>query len=152
MKKRIFAFIKKKYLCTVCCADGNQPWANAFYYVFDEANHRLIYVTNENTHHAKVMSQNPQVAGTIFTPTRFNPSLQGLQFTGIARKLIGEEKEIAVNLYKQAYSHPLIDELSTWEISLQYIRMIDHTLGFYGKLEWDANNPDVAQDLATILE
>lgn len=152
MKKRIFTFIKKKYLCTVCCSDGNQPWANTFYYVFDEDNHRLIYVTSDKTYHAKTMFQNPNVAGTIFSPTRFNPSLQGVQFTGIAKKLEGDEIEKAAELYKKEYKHEVIDKLSVWEISLQYIRMIDHTLGFYGKLEWRVNEPDTVLDFSNYLE
>lgn len=136
MKKRIFAFIKKKYLFTLCCADNNIPWANAFYYVFDEENNRLIYVTSETTHHALTMMKNPQVAGTIFTPTRFNPSLQGVQFTGEAKMLTGKAADIARDLYKLEYKHEIIDTLSVWQVTLDYIRMVDHTLGFYSRLEW----------------
>ncbi|WP_373819445.1 pyridoxamine 5'-phosphate oxidase family protein [Glaesserella sp.] len=136
MQKRITSYIHKKYLCTVCCTENAHPWANVFYYVFDEENHRLIYVTSDQTYHAKVMSENPNVAGTIFTPTRFNPSLQGIQFTGQARILEGKQKQIAKDLYKQTYQHELIDQLSVWEISLEYVRMIDHSLGMFGTVEW----------------
>ncbi len=142
MQKRITSFIQKKYLCTICCSDNDVPWANAFYYVFDEKKHRLIYVTGEQTRHAKVMQTNAQVAGTIFSPTRFNPSLQGIQFTGRARQLKGEEQEIAKTLYKKEYSHDLIDTLSVWEVSLEYVRMIDHTLGFFGTIEWKLGEPE----------
>lgn len=142
MQKRIVSFIQKKYLCTICCSDNDVPWANAFYYVFDEKKHRLIYVTSNQTHHAKVMRINAQVAGTIFTPTRFNPSLQGVQFTGKAHKLEGEEERIARTLYKKEYSHELIDSLSVWEICLEYVRMIDHSLGFFGTVEWKLGEPE----------
>lgn len=150
MQKRLFAFIKKKFLCTLCCAENNQPWANAFYYVFDEANHRLIYVTNEKTHHAQTMQSNSQVAGTIFSPTRFVPSLQGIQFTGKATQLTGDDETRMREFYKQTYSHSLIESLSVWEVRLEYIKMIDHTLGFYGKLEWregDTDNLDYTHSL-----
>lgn len=151
MKKRLFAFIKKKFLCTLCCANDNQPWANVFYYVFDEENHRLIYVTGEQTHHAKVMTNNPQVAGTIFSPTKFVPSLQGIQFTGTAKQLFNDDANIARTLYKHAYSHSLIEELSIWEVRLEYIRMIDHTLGLYGKLEWREGDPDNITDIEDLI-
>lgn len=136
MQKRIFSFIQKKYLCTLCCTQNNQPWANAFYYVFDEENHRLIYVSGEQTYHSKIMKENPNVAGTIFTPTRFHPSLQGIQFTGKVKPLQGEEAEIAKTLYKKEYSHELIDKLSIWEVSLEYVRLIDNSLGLFATLEW----------------
>ena len=137
MQKRIFTFIQKKYLCTLSCIHNNAPWANTFYYVFDKENYRLIYVTGEQTTHSQAMLNNPNIAGTIFTPTRFTPSLQGVQFTGKARKLENEEEEIARELYKAEYSHELIDKLSMWEVQLDYIRLVDNSLGLFGFVEWD---------------
>lgn len=139
MQKRIFSFIQKKFLCTLCCTHNNKPWANAFYYVFDEENQRLIYVTGEQTYHSKIMKENPNIAGTIFTPTRFHPSLQGIQFTGKAKLLLGEEAEVAKALYKKEYSHELIDKLSIWEAKLEYVRLIDNSLGLFATLEWKRN-------------
>lgn len=136
MQKRIFSLIQKKYLCTLCCSHNNQPWANAFYYVFDEENHRILYVTGEQTYHSKVMKENPHIAGTIFTPTRFHPSLQGVQFTGIAKMLQGSEADVARNLYKKEYSHELIDKLSIWEVQFDYVRLIDNSLGLFATMEW----------------
>lgn len=151
MQKRLFAFIKKKFLCTLCCTNDSQPWANVFYYVFDEENHRLLYVTGSQTHHANVMSKNPKIAGTIFSPTKFVPSLQGIQFTGIAKQLFNEDADIARTLYKQAYSHTLIEDLSIWEVRLNYIRMVDHTLGLYGKFEWREGDSDDTTDIKDLL-
>ncbi len=139
MQKRIFSFIQKKYLCTLSCTQNNLPWANAFYYVFDEENLRLIYVTGEKTHHSKIMVENPNVAGTIFTPTRFHPSLQGIQFTGTAKLLKDEDGEKARELYKKEYSHELIDKLSVWEVQLEYVRLIDNSLGLFSTIEWKRN-------------
>lgn len=146
MQKRIFTFIKKKYLCTLSCVHNGGPWANAFYYVFDQENYRLIYVTGDSTVHSQAMSHNPNVAGTIFAPTRFTPSLQGVQFTGKARKLEGEEQEIARALYKTEYTHELIDKLSMWEVQFDYIRLVDNSLGLFGFVEWkrsDIDNSDL---------
>ncbi len=70
MHKRVVDFIKKQYLFTLACTENNLPWANAFYYVFDEKENRLIYITGDQTHHAKVIRNNSRVAGTIFVPTR----------------------------------------------------------------------------------
>ncbi|AUI66172.1 MULTISPECIES: pyridoxamine 5'-phosphate oxidase family protein [Glaesserella] len=142
MQKRIFSFIQKKYLCTLCCAQNNIPWSNAFYYAFDEENRRLIYVTGEQTHHSQIMKNNPNVSGTIFTPTRFHPSLQGIQFTGKAKILEDEEYEIGKELYKKEYSHELIDKLSIWEVKLEYIRLIDNSLGLFATVEWTRNEEE----------
>ncbi|MGY4676855.1 pyridoxamine 5'-phosphate oxidase family protein [Pasteurella sp. P03HT] len=136
MQKRVADFIKKQYLFTLACVDNNMPWANALYYVFDEHLKRLIYVTGEQTQHAQIMSKNPQVAGTIFVPTRFVPSLQGVQFTGKAKQLFGEEAELARLYYEASYSHQLIRQLSIWAVDLDYVRLVDNSLGLFSAIEW----------------
>ncbi|WP_424406578.1 pyridoxamine 5'-phosphate oxidase family protein [Pasteurella sp. PK-2025] len=136
MQKRIVNFIKKHYLCSISCCDGNRPWSNAIYYVFDEKQECLIYITTDSTYHAQVMCQNPYVSGVIAMPTRFIPSLQGVQFTGIAKKLEGEEAEAALRFFKKSFSHHMIDPLSVWAIDLEYIKLTDRSLGLYGKVEW----------------
>lgn len=151
MKKRIANFLRKKYLCTLCCTENKLPWANTFYYTFDADNRRLIYVTSDNTHHGRVMQKNPSVAGTIFTPTRFNPSLQGLQFTGQAKMLEGEEADLAKMLYKRDYQHYLIDELPVWEVRLEFARLIDHSLGLFGKVEWRLGETDDENDWENLV-
>ncbi|EJS85328.1 hypothetical protein AAUPMC_20141, partial [Pasteurella multocida subsp. multocida str. Anand1_cattle] len=95
MHKRVVDFIKKQYLFTLACTENNLPWANAFYYVFDEKENRLIYITGDQTHHAKVLRNNSRVAGTIFVPTKFVPSLQGVQFTGRSSQLFSTQAEQA---------------------------------------------------------
>lgn len=136
MQKRIISFLKKKYLCTVCCAENNSPWAVSCYYFFDEDLHRLLIISSEKTHHGTIMLTNPAVAGTISEPTRFNPSLQGIQFLGTAKRLEDEEAIHAKTLYSTEFNHELIDQLPIWEISLDYIRLIDHSLGIFGTIEW----------------
>ncbi|QGM80463.1 pyridoxamine 5'-phosphate oxidase family protein [Otariodibacter oris] len=150
MQKRMASYIKKMYLFTLSCTHNDIPWATAHYYVFDEERKRLIYVTSDRTHHAQTVFKNPIVAGTIFTPTRFHASLQGIQFTGRTAMLEGDEAQLGRKLYKALYDHRLIDELPVWEISLEYIRMIDHSLGFFNSIEWRIEDEDT--DLESEIE
>lgn len=136
MQKRIINFIKKHYLCALSCVHHGRPWSLCVYYVFDEKHTRLIYITTDSSYHAQVMRQNPHISGIISVPTRFIPSLQGVQFTGQAKKLIGKEAKLARDAFKQQHSHYLIDQLSVWAVELEYVKLIDHALGLYGKIEW----------------
>lgn len=136
MHKRVVDFIKKQYLFTLAYTENNLPWANAFYYVFDEKENRLIYITGDQTHHAKVLRNNSRVAGTIFVPTKFVPSLQGVQFTGRSSQLFSTQAEQARALYKTEYSHHLIDQLTVWQVELEYVRLVDNSLGLFSTIEW----------------
>ncbi|MDO5055017.1 pyridoxamine 5'-phosphate oxidase family protein [Pasteurella oralis] len=152
MQKRLVDFIKKQYAFTLACTENDLPWANGLYYVFDEDLKRLIYVTGEQTHHAKIIMKNPQVAGTIFVPTRFVPSLQGVQFTGKSKQLYGKEAETAFQLYEETYSHQLIRRLSVWEIELEYVRLVDNSLGLFSTIEWKKGQEVEEEDLSLFLK
>ncbi|MGC7590504.1 pyridoxamine 5'-phosphate oxidase family protein [Bisgaard Taxon 46] len=145
MQKRIVNFIKKHYLCAISCSDNNTPWTNFIYYAFDENAKRLIYISCDSSYHSQVISKNPRISGVITMPTKFIPSLQGVQFTGYAKKLANGDAETARELFKKSHSHYLIDELSVWAIDLEYVKLIDRSLGLYGKLEWH-NGKEIGQD------
>ncbi|MDE8034252.1 pyridoxamine 5'-phosphate oxidase family protein [Actinobacillus equuli subsp. equuli] len=150
MQKRIANFLNKKYLCTLSVADDKQPWAVACFYKFDEANCRLIYMSSEQTTHSKILHKNPQVAGTIFSPTRFHSSIQGIQFLGIVNLLSGEEAKIARELYEAEFKPYVDDRLAIWEVKLEQVRLIDNSLGKFGKMEWKKGDPEVRDDFQTI--
>lgn len=136
MQKRISNFLTKKYLCSLATVENSHTWSFVCYYVFDQENNRLIYLTSDESKHAQLMAQNPEVSGTIFTPTKYQSSLQSLQFLGTAHKLEGNSARIAKNLYRLERNHPLINELTPWEIKLTFARLTDNSLGLSSKMEW----------------
>lgn len=151
MQKRISNFLSKKYLCSLATVENNQAtWSFVCYYVFDKTNQRLIYIANDQTKHAQLMAKNPNVSGTIFTPTKFRSSLQSLQFTGLATKLEGESARIAKDLYKAEHHHPLIDEQSPWEIKLTFVRLTDNSLGLFSKMEWRLGESTDGDEFETV--
>ncbi|WP_018651631.1 pyridoxamine 5'-phosphate oxidase family protein [Actinobacillus capsulatus] len=150
MQKRIANFFNKKYLCTLSVTENNQPWSFACFYKFDEANCRLIYMSSEQTTHSKIVHKNPKVAGTIFSPTRFHSSIQGIQFLGTVNRLSGEDAQAAKELYKAEFKPYVDDELPIWEVQLEQVRLIDNSLGKFGKMEWKKGDPEVCDDFQTI--
>ncbi|WP_150538344.1 pyridoxamine 5'-phosphate oxidase family protein [Actinobacillus vicugnae] len=150
MQKRIANFLHKKYLCTLSVTENNQPWAFACFYKFDEANCRLLYMSSDQTNHSQIVQRNPQVAGTIFSPTRFHSSIQGIQFLGVVHRLSGEDAQFAKELY-QAEFKPYFDEtLAIWAVELEQVRLIDNSLGKFGKMEWKKGDPEVRDEFQTV--
>ncbi|HHE3464951.1 hypothetical protein [Pasteurella multocida] len=39
-------------------------------------------------------------------------------------------------LYKTEYSHHLIDQLTVWQVELEYVRLVDNSLGLFSTIEW----------------
>lgn len=151
MQKRISNFLRKKYLCTLSAVENDQPWSFACFYKFDEEHTRLLYVSSEKTKHAQILQKNPKVAGTIFSPTRLRMSIQGIQFLGIAKLLRGKEAQLARSLYESDTTPYASDELSIWEVQLDQVRLIDNSLGKFGRMEWKKGDPEVRDEYQTIL-
>lgn len=68
-------------------------------------------------------------------PQNLSP-LQGVQFTGRSSQLFSTQAEQARALYKTEYSHHLIDQLTVWQVELEYVRLVDNSLGLFSTIEW----------------
>lgn len=71
-----------------------------------------------------------------FCSHKICPSLQGVQFTGRSSQLFSTQAEQARALYKTEYSHHLIDQLTVWQVELEYVRLVDNSLGLFSTIEW----------------
>ncbi|WGE89573.1 pyridoxamine 5'-phosphate oxidase family protein [Actinobacillus arthritidis] len=150
MQRRITNILHKKYLCTISGCENNQPWSFICFYKFDPEYDRLIYLTSNQTKHAQILYKNPCISGTIYTPTRFHSLLQGIQFSGKSYCLEGESAQNARRIYNNAFKPYTDDSLDIWEIQLEQIRLIDHSLGRYGKMEWKKGDPESSDEYQTV--
>src|SRR5690606_12269461 len=109
------------------------------FYVFDEENKVLIFLSDDVTRHISEALKNNLVAGTITTKVTTIAKIQGIQFTG---EFINPDEIEAANLYERYYStFPFAKAKSSpiWAIKLTSIKMTDNTLGFGKKLLWNNN-------------
>ncbi|MBI6511960.1 hypothetical protein KC821_06470 [Proteus vulgaris] len=138
--------IIKQYICdnhvfTLCTTSsvGDIWCANCFYW-FDESQMRLIFLSEKETRHARMMQENLLVAGSISTQEIAVSDLQGIQFTGSVSLLTGKDDINARKHYCLRFPVALAAiHVPLWELQLQEIKMVNNRLGFGTKLYWQRN-------------
>lgn len=134
--KDIIKFIAANKIATVCCTDGDgSPYCFNCFYVFEERHQLLFFKSSVQTGHAKMIAENPLVAGTILPHKIQIMALKGIQFTGtvLYDNFPGKiSPEIAY--YKQL-PLGLTKPGKVFCIQLDSIKMTDNSMG--RKLLWN---------------
>lgn len=137
MKKEILHFIKdNKIACIACVDEKNQPYCFHCFYVFDEKNNLLFFKSSLNTYHAKALSKNPGISGSIL-PHKINLiALKGIQFTGSILTEAFPEDINPDHYYHKNLPLALGKPGHVYCIKLEMIKMSDNTNIFGKKLIW----------------
>jgi hypothetical protein len=137
MNDRMVDFITNQKVATICCVDEeNKPCCFSCFYAFD-AERKLFYFKSEmSSHHAQLLLQNTNVAGTI-QPGKLNPlAIKGIQFTGRILSAKDELCSKAEMIYHKRFPFALTMPGEMWTLQLEVIKMTDNTLSFGKKLHW----------------
>lgn len=137
MDKKIIEYINKNKVLTIATSIDNQPYCAICFYVFDEENKVLIFLSDDVTRHISEALKNKLMAGTITTKVTTVAKIQGIQFTG---EFIDPNETQAVDFYEKYYSKfPFAKSKPSpiWGIKLFSIKMTNNILGFGKKLLWE---------------
>ena len=133
----ILKYIKDHHVLHLCTVNGDAPWGCNVFYVFDEAEVRFFILSEMKTRHAQYMTRNPKIAGTVTAHPRFIASIQGVQFSGLSKRLEGVEAEPAYAMYYKRFAVARVLNAPIWELRLDYIKMTNNKIGFAFKDEWN---------------
>lgn len=137
MESRIVKYIEQNKVFTLATAVKQTPYCANCYYVFDEENQLLIFLSDDATRHIKEALVNQTVAGTIQNGVTEVAKIQGIQFRGA---FILPNKEEQRSFYEQYYNRfPFAKKRPAliWAVQLNWVKMTDNTLGFGTKLIWE---------------
>lgn len=132
----IIRYLKKQHVLSLCCRDDNALWCANCFYVFDETRMVFWLMTETKTRHGTLMTQQPQIAGTVSGQTKTVMLIKGIQYRGEAQRLDGERERLARAAYCQRFPMARAVSAPVWEIRIDEIKMTDNTLGFGKKLQW----------------
>lgn len=137
MDQRIIEFLHSQKALTIATSVNNVPYCAYCFYVFDEENKYLIFLSDQSTRHVTEAIENNSVAGTINTDTESVIKLKGIQFIGKFIIPTTEQQLEFYQLYYQKYPFAKAKPSKIWGIELEAIKMTDNTLGFGKKLKWN---------------
>ncbi|MFV0345537.1 MAG: pyridoxamine 5'-phosphate oxidase family protein [Bacteroidales bacterium] len=135
--ERISTFINEHNVLTLCTESAKGVWVAHCFYVFDEANMRLIFTSDpENTRHGKEMARDGDVAIGIVLETTMVGKIQGIQIEAEAFQPKDEDYKAAKKMYTKRYPVSNVAKLHIWVADIYELKMTDNRLGFGKKLHW----------------
>jgi len=131
MNQAIREFIDAQTCASFSCVDGKgNPYAFTCFYAFDAEKGLLIFKSNNDTHHAALIRQQPLMAGTIL-PDKLNKLMvQGIQLTGIMLDHADPLASHAASFYYRKNPMAMAMPGEIWTFQLHWIKYTDSKLGF----------------------
>lgn len=137
MEKKIVEFLANNKVLTMATSIDDIPYCANCFYVFDEKNRVLIFLSDDSTRHIGEAIKNKHVAGTINTEVTTVAKIQGVQFTGEFIIPTKEEGKQFYAIYYDKFPFARAKPSMVWGIQLLTVKMTDNTLGFGKKLMWN---------------
>lgn len=130
-------FISENKIAAICCTDKqSNPYCFHCFYVFDSKNHLLFFKSSSETFHARLLLDNPGVAGSILPEKIEFLALKGIQFTG---KVLYDEIPDKISpeaFYYKRLPLGLTKPGKIYCIQLESIKLTDNSVIFGKKFEW----------------
>ena len=137
MEKKISNYILENKVFTLATSGGEIPYCAQCFYVFDEVNTTLLFLSDNDTRHIKEALINNNVAGTIATKVTTVAKIQGIQFTAKFINPSEEGRKEFYKIYYQKFPFAKAKPAPVWGAQLNWVKMTDNTLGFGKKLIWE---------------
>lgn len=138
---KIISFIRKHHVLTLATVLNNIPWCSNMFYAYIPDTNVFVFTSDNHTRHASEAIENETVAASIVLETRTVGKVQGLQISGIVKKIEGDGN---YSKFKKAYikkfPYAAMADLTLWILEPDYYKLTDNTLGFGKKLVWQRQN------------
>lgn len=132
----ITQFISQHHVVSLACYTEQDFWAANCFYAFDPNTMCLILLTNTATRHGAIFRENPNVVGTISEQFSEIREIEGIQFSGTARQLQGEEQAVGMEQFYAKHTTAPKMQSDVWEIRFEYIKYTSNKTRFAEKQEW----------------
>ncbi|KQN43677.1 YhbP family protein [Rouxiella silvae] len=134
--KIISRYLSKNHVLALCAHADGDIWSATCFYVTDIERMCLYFMTELKTRHGSLMQRNPHVVGTVAKQPKTVALIQGIQYSGSATILEGEEDAAARARYCKQFPVAIAMKAPVWALRLDEIKMTDNTLGFGKKVFW----------------
>jgi uncharacterized protein YhbP (UPF0306 family) len=101
-RRQALAYLEQHTVMSLATYGAQGVWAAAVFYASDGFD--LYFLSAGHTRHGQNLEQNPRAAATIQENYSDWPAIQGIQMEGQVRLLTGQERLLAIDLYRRKYA------------------------------------------------
>nr|WP_150539124.1 hypothetical protein [Actinobacillus vicugnae] len=133
----IIHFIQQNHVVNFAAHNQQDFWAANCFYAFDSTLARLIILTSKTTRHGQLMSENPQIVGTISAQVEAFTDIEGIQFSAQCKCLEEtNERQQALSLYYKRHPLARLKSSDVWELRFDMIKHTGNKVIFAKKTIW----------------
>ena len=142
MGESIIHFLLEQTCANIACVDEQgKPWCFSCFYAFSTEDGLLFFKSSPGSHHAMLMKNNRNIAGTVL-PDKLNKLLiKGLQFSG---NILSADHPLAIksNLsYLKKFPLSITIPGEIWTVLLDSVKLTDSSKVFAKKINWNRVEP-----------
>lgn len=101
-RRQALAYLEQHTVLSLATYGRQGVWAAAVFYANDGFD--LYFLSAGHTRHGQDLDKNPRAAATVQENYSDWPAIQGIQLEGQVRLLAGEERGLAIALYRRKYA------------------------------------------------
>lgn len=140
VRQHVLDILNKTHLMSLAVVDDGGPWVCDVIFIYDEGP-TLYWLSEIRMRHSKAILKDSRVAATITTNTKSGVPNEGLQISGAAEKIEGEQVELGIKHWNKR-GRPLpadnkfLDEARSWyKFTPNKIELIYEPVLGYGKAQ-----------------
>lgn len=135
--KIICDFIENHHVLTLSTSTDSESWCCNCFYVYLKDRVSFLITSDTESLHARMISDNPIVSGTVFLETKKIGEIRGIQFKAEIKKLEGKDYVKHKLIYLKQFPYAILKKSALWIVKIDYIKMTDNRLGFGKKIHWE---------------
>lgn len=105
IEKLIREYLEKTQLMQIATCSNNNPWVATVHFAYDE-NLNLYWISSFERRHSIELEQNANVAAAIVKPHTSGEKVRGIQLSGQASRLSGNDAAFGMEIYTKRYNTP----------------------------------------------
>lgn len=136
-RSQALAYLARHTVMSLATYGRQGVWAAAVFYANDDFD--LYFLSAGHTRHGQNLSENPRAAATVQENYSDWPAIQGIQLEGGVRLLVGEERGLAISLFRRNYAflqnagpalEAELEKINWYCLSPDRLYFIDNSQGF----------------------
>lgn len=103
IKDEVKTYLASTQLMQIATSSNEQPWTATVYFAYD-TNLNIYWLSRSDRRHSRDIEKNPKVSGSISKLHTYGEKVRGVQFEGVAEKLMGDDASQCLEIYYNRYN------------------------------------------------
>lgn len=103
IKEEVKTYLASTQLMQIATSRNDQPWSATVYFAYDD-DLNIYWLSRSDRRHSQDIEMNPKVSGSVAKLHTYGEKVRGVQFEGVAEKLVDSQASQGLEIYYNRYN------------------------------------------------